>query len=260
MSSQQAKAREQVYIDAESTTSRKEPPDTTTHEDPPVTTSRRYPSDTTSHRYPPDTTRHRYPPDTTRHKEPIYSSYQERLDKPDLDNDILHRSILNPEVNAWVPPCNEQEDNSKNVIMQLMDMQASYLGQIVLQQQQSSLSLTLPTPEVPTFEGNPIEYCTFVRAFESLIESRTISSSARLYYLVQFTKGDVQDLMKSCLVMEPDAGYREARTLLKKKYGQDYKIATAYIDQVTKGAPISQTIGLPCLNFRCYLLAVRTLC
>jgi len=41
----------------------------------------------------------------------------------------------------------------------------------------------LPQPRVPVFDGNPIEYCTFVRAFESLVESRTLSSTDRLYYL-----------------------------------------------------------------------------
>ena len=31
---------------------------------------------------------------------------------------------------------------------------------------------------------------------------------------------------------------REARRLLKKRYGQDYKIASAYVDRVTTGPPI----------------------
>ena len=65
-----------------------------------------------------------------------------------------------------------------------------------------------------------------MKAFECLIESRTESSSSRLYYLVQYT-GDVQELMRSCLAMDPEEGYREARKLLKQRYGQSYKIATA---------------------------------
>lgn len=31
----------------------------------------------------------------------------------------------------------------------------------------------LPQPRVPVFDGNPIEYRSFIRAFENLIESRT---------------------------------------------------------------------------------------
>ena len=35
----------------------------------------------------------------------------------------------------------------------------------------------LPQLRVPAFDGNPIEYHTFVRAFEYLVESRTFSST-----------------------------------------------------------------------------------
>ena len=38
--------------------------------------------------------------------------------------------------------------------------------------------------------------------------------------------------------MKPEKGYQEARTLLKKQYGQSYRIATAYVSRLTKGPPI----------------------
>ena len=37
------------------------------------------------------------------------------------------------------------------------------------------------------------------------------------------------------LAMDPDEGYSEARKILKKRYGESYRIATAYVDRVTKG-------------------------
>ena len=61
--------------------------------------------------------------------------------------------------------------------------------------------LTLPQPELPVFTGDPIEYCDFIRAFENLVERKTSSSSARLYYLLQYTSGHVKDLVRSCLTM-----------------------------------------------------------
>lgn len=97
------------------------------------------------------------------------------------------------------------------------------------------MALTLPKPDLPVFNGNPIEYCDFVREFDCLIEAKTDSSSSLLYYLIQYTRGEVQELMRSCLSMNPDEGYAEARRLLKSKYGQNYKIATEFVDKVTKG-------------------------
>ena len=74
--------------------------------------------------------------------------------------------------------------------------------------------------------------------FECLIESGTESSSSRLYYLVHYAQGEVQKLMRSCLAIDPEDGYPEACKLLKQLYGQSYKIATAYVDKVTKGPTI----------------------
>ena len=88
------------------------------------------------------------------------------------------------------------------------------------------------------FDGDPVNYYNFVQSFTNLIEAKTTDSKMRLYYLVQFSRGDVHDLMKSCLVMEPDRGYIEARRLLKEKYGQGYKIATALVERLINGPPI----------------------
>ena len=102
-------------------------------------------------------------------------------------------------------------------------------------QKQSDNALMLPKPEVPVFSGDPMDYQTFIRAFENLIEASTDSNSARLYYLIQYTQGDVKELMKSCLWMKGEEGFAEARRLLKRRYGQDYKIAASYVDRVTTG-------------------------
>ena len=101
------------------------------------------------------------------------------------------------------------------------------LDDLFVQQQMNAMALALPKPNVPSFGGNAMEYCNFIRAFENIIEANTESLSARLYYLVQYTTGEVQELMRSCLAMAPDEGYIEARTLLKKRYGQNYRIATS---------------------------------
>lgn len=43
----------------------------------------------------------------------------------------------------------------------------------------------LPQPRVSTFDGDAAEYRTFIRAFESLIESKTSSSTERLRVLLR---------------------------------------------------------------------------
>ena len=65
-----------------------------------------------------------------------------------------------------------------------------------------------------------------------LLESKTSSISERLYYLEQFTSGDVKELVQSCHCLPPERGYQEARWLMKKKFGDDYRIVTACENKV----------------------------
>lgn len=64
-----------------------------------------------------------------------------------------------------------------------------------LVQQQHSLSL--PPRDIPIFEEDPVKYRAFVKAFEHGIE-RKASKADCLYYLEQFTKGQLQELVRSC--------------------------------------------------------------
>ena len=63
----------------------------------------------------------------------------------------------------------------------LQQQQNKIVEMLATQQKKSNL----PQQRVPIFDG------AFVRAFENVIESKTLSSSKRLYYLEQFTSGDV---------------------------------------------------------------------
>ena len=128
-------------------------------------------------------------------------------------------------------------------LFEVQHEQNSRMQELIQRQQESTLALTLPQSVVPTFSGNPIDYWPFIRAFENLIETMTSSESARLYYLVQYTTGEVQELVKSCLTMRSEDGYREARSLLKKRYGQGYRIACAFVDKLANGPPIKSEDG-----------------
>lgn len=61
----------------------------------------------------------------------------------------------------------------------------------------------------------------------------------KLYYLVQYTAGAVRQLMHGCLLMKPEEGYETARSLLKNRFGQGCKIATAYVERLTKIQPVA---------------------
>ena len=57
--------------------------------------------------------------------------------------------------------------------------------------------------------------------------------------------------------MQPEEGYQEARRLLKARYGQNYKIATAYVSRVTNGPPIRHEDGKALQKFSVLLTSCK---
>ena len=85
-----------------------------------------------------------------------------------------------------------------------LQLQQNRIVELLAEQHRKS---TLPRPQVPIFNGDPTSYRSFIRAFESLIESKTSDSCDRLYYLDQYKKtpGMLKnscDLVKTCQLTE----------------------------------------------------------
>ena len=165
---------------------------------------------------------------TAQNLKPFEESQHSKIAKDgSLDESELAENFLNDMLGMQ-----RQQQHLNQEMLQMQQSRDFHLQQLLNQHQQSALSMTLPNAEVPTFGGDPLDYCNFIRSFENLIETKTTSGSARLYYLVQYTSGDVQELMRSCLSMRPDKGYETAKNLLKQRYGQAYRIAMAYLDRI----------------------------
>ncbi len=99
---------------------------------------------------------------------------------------------------------------------------------LIVQQQNMS---SLPTRHVPVFNGEPLNFKPFMQAFEHCIENKTNSNQDRLYYLEQYTSGQPKELVRSCLHMDADRGFAEAKRLLEHHFGDEFKITNAYMEK-----------------------------
>ena len=75
-------------------------------------------------------------------------------------------------------------------------------------------------------------------AFVTRIESKTVTAADQLYYLAQHLEGEPHELIAGCLHMESSKGYKEAKRLLEKEYGDPFKISMAYVDKALNWSPI----------------------
>ena len=118
----------------------------------------------------------------------------------------------------------------------------SFLTPLHSQQQviSSIASLKLPPVDMPTFSGEPIRYCQFLYAFESIIENKEPDSPQCLCYLSQYTRGMVKDLVCSCLyIHDARDALQRAKMLLKENFGQPYQITSAFISKLTEGPSLA---------------------
>lgn len=154
------------------------------------------------------------------------------------DNQEVNCTSLNPQAPVWIDDKHfismsqrerseeglferHLDSSQKNVshmveVQKLQQQQNHQLQELLKQQQQQTLAMALLEPE-SVFSGFPVDYSDFVRGFENLIETKTSRPNSKLYYLVQYTSGEVKELMQSCLSMKPEEGFKTARALLKDR-------------------------------------------
>ncbi|KAK0139489.1 hypothetical protein N1851_023681 [Merluccius polli] len=112
-------------------------------------------------------------------------------------------------------------------ICAIMEKQNEITSALVYQQR----LMLLPARDIPVFDGDPLTFISFQRAFEQGVEQK-VSGGDCLYYLEQFTRGQPRELVRSCQHMAPEYGYSQAKLLLQQHFGNEFKIATAYIEKV----------------------------
>ncbi len=64
-----------------------------------------------------------------------------------------------------------------------------------------------------------------------------LSATHKLNCLMQHCTGKAANVIQSCALMDPSQGYSKARSLLQKRFGDDYVIAKAWINKITCGPP-----------------------
>ena len=92
--------------------------------------------------------------------------------------------------------------------------------------------LTLPKLEIYKFSGNPEQYLSFIAMFEECVEEVADTDQERLSRLLQLTCDVAHNAIKPCGLIGGSKGYKEARTILKSRFGGTYLIADRIITEL----------------------------
>ena len=94
-----------------------------------------------------------------------------------------------------------------------------------------NLRSNMPKVEVEPFDGDYTKYRAFVKTFDATVSSRASDDEEKLLYLIQYTRGVPNDVVKACVHM-PSGGYAHARKLLDKCYGRNTEKMNSYVEQI----------------------------
>ena len=86
------------------------------------------------------------------------------------------------------------------------------------------------TPEI--FTGDTLKYKIFTTLFDMAVDSRISDPREKLALLIEFTSGEPKNLIETCLYQTPGSGYRRARELLEKHYGNSIQVANAHMEKL----------------------------
>jgi hypothetical protein len=175
---------------------------------------------------PPDLSMH---PEKEEYGDPLQPADREfqlkmtRLRIKELEMQIELERILSERTQSNKISTPDGEDTS-------IDQKHTHLSTSVIERQQE-----LPKREIQHFDGDPKHYWSFMRAFQNTIESRTNDDEARLSYLIQYCDGPTKAHIQHCTVLDPSEGYLLAKEILRKRFGQNYMVARAFIDDLLCG-------------------------
>lgn len=166
-------------------------------------------------------------PKETKHQVEAASLHQRSFNEQQQESKILQSSqhIQHHSRDAH-PSYHHQIQSQPGDMLSIMHRQNEITTALVQQQR----LVSLPPRDIPTFEGDPLQYRAFIKAFEHGVEEKAGQADC-LYYLEQFTRGQPRELVRSCHHMAPERGYVVAKELLQQHFGNQYKIASAYMEK-----------------------------
>ncbi len=122
---------------------------------------------------------------------------------------------------------------------------------------ETQMKATLPQREIKPYDGDPLNYCSFMQALIYGVEAKTSSNIDRLYYLDQLTTGEPNHIVKG-LLNRGERGYIDAKDLLAKRFGNRYVIAEAYKKKAESWPDVKREEAKSWTSFSIFLTEYQT--
>ena len=146
----------------------------------------------------------------SRQKHEGYPKNMPRQDIPMRSIGMSERSLYD-RMKTWQPadvdPGNRTLSTDEDV-----GIKTSSLLCKLLQQQAA------PEVDIYRFDGNPLNYHCFMALFSEVVETKVGDPRGRLTRIIKYAVGEAKELIKHCIQLPHDKGYKYVKSLWEKTY------------------------------------------
>ena len=97
--------------------------------------------------------------------------------------------------------------------------------------------LSIPKLEIDTFDGNPLEFQSFMAIFDEAVSSKVSDDQIKLTRLLQYTTGPAKAAIRNCALI---GGYTQARDILQKRFGNEHLVSRKILNDLINGKSVSK--------------------
>jgi hypothetical protein len=149
---------------------------------------------------------------------------------------------LNPNTPDFIPATRSSESNavencpadhsmsndSKASVNPTTDSESTTMLQTITKLLETQNQNRLPLPAPGIFNGDPLKYPIWLRAFETLVESRAVNPAERLHFLGKYVAGEAKEVIEGFMLLDGEDAYQRAKEMLGKRYGDPFAVACAF--------------------------------
>ena len=100
--------------------------------------------------------------------------------------------------------------------------------------------LNVPKVELDIFDGDPLKYQSFLAIFDEIVDSKISDGQIKLTRLLQYTSGLAKSSIRNCALIGGNAGYKQARDILKSRFGNSHLVSQKIIASLKFGNRVAK--------------------
>ena len=130
-------------------------------------------------------------------------------------------------------------DNTVGKFQKIVGRQQTAIDKVVLGLEK----LDMPKREFLYFDGDSLRNPRFIKSFDLNVESMIEDENVRLSNLIQNCIGKAKEAIENCVILPGAEGYKAARDILRRNFGQRHVIIRSPVDKVFKGPQLKSSDG-----------------